>query len=331
MATYSRVRRAFTLIELLVVIAIIAVLIALLLPAVQQAREAARRSQCKNNIKQIVLAMHNYHDTYNVLPFGHNMSADRATSWGALLLPYIDQAPLYNMLQPGNHRNGANVGMMPSLGATGHNNVQATMLSVYTCPSDSFPSETNPYFNQYGRSNYLANVDVFRGGGAFTTPAPGKCSNFRDVTDGLSNTLFVGERETSYPGDRRFSIGAIWSSQQRMGGSIMFEKFPINRSLNPASLGASGTVCCTGHPTDFADVRYSCSSEHVGGAQFGMGDGSVRFISENISSYPIIHNFKPPQTSPYNSVREAIEADPTVVPILARLHCMDDGLPIGEF
>jgi prepilin-type N-terminal cleavage/methylation domain-containing protein len=90
-------RRGFTLIELLVVIAIIAVLIALLLPAVQQAREAARRSQCKNNMKQLGLAMHNYHDTLTVFPMG--VLTDDRPNWRVFLLPYLDQAPLYNTLQ----------------------------------------------------------------------------------------------------------------------------------------------------------------------------------------------------------------------------------------
>src|SRR6187401_2658539 len=96
MNTGERIRRGFTLIELLVVIAIIAILIALLLPAVQQAREAARRSQCKNNLKQIGIALHNYHDTFNALPPGWVQT--NRWGWGTMVLPGLDQAPLYNSL-----------------------------------------------------------------------------------------------------------------------------------------------------------------------------------------------------------------------------------------
>ena len=138
-----RVRKSgFTLIELLVVIAIIAVLIALLLPAVQQAREAARRSQCKNNLKQIGLALHNYHDTANKFPSGFVTRAwpspgTGATtelscwSWGAMILPYIDQAPMYNTLQVGTLSLAAN------LAAGGAQATAATTpLSGFMCPSE---------------------------------------------------------------------------------------------------------------------------------------------------------------------------------------------------
>src|SRR5262245_45950852 len=135
-------RPAFTLIELLVVIAIIAVLIALLLPAVQQAREAARRTQCKNNLKQIGLAYHNYHDTHNCLPpqgetngfvdsASMNVTPKPVWGWSTYVLPFIDQAPLFNQLNPG----------PTSLTAAVQSNtlypLVQTMLPVYRCPSDT--------------------------------------------------------------------------------------------------------------------------------------------------------------------------------------------------
>src|SRR5262245_16035146 len=130
-----RSRKGFTLIELLVVIAIIAVLIALLLPAVQQAREAARRSQCKNNLKQIGLGLHNYHDTFGVFAPGFISSTSNSTTgigtgWAssAFILPYIDQAPLYNQLNtltPINPSDATQLGLI------------RTVIGVYQCPSDT--------------------------------------------------------------------------------------------------------------------------------------------------------------------------------------------------
>lgn len=141
-------RRGFTLIELLVVIAIIAILIALLLPAVQQAREAARRSQCRNNLKQIGLALHNYHDNYNAFPPGalamnvttgvayklgdaepSRSNVGGGWGWSTFILPFIDQAPLYSSLNP----NGNNFPLNPTA-------LTRTILPVYICPSEASPN-----------------------------------------------------------------------------------------------------------------------------------------------------------------------------------------------
>src|SRR3954447_24995498 len=155
---HRRRRTGFTLIELLVVIAIIAILIALLLPAVQQAREAARRTQCRNNLKQMGLAMHNYHDVFNCFPPGYlgypaaagqDCSAVRNTApfaqgwgWGTYLLPYLDQAPLYNSLNPGQKQAVCDNASGPALNA-GNPVLQRQLLPVYVCPSAADP-DMNP-------------------------------------------------------------------------------------------------------------------------------------------------------------------------------------------
>lgn len=163
-----RGQRAFTLIELLVVIAIIAVLIALLLPAVQQAREAARRTQCKNNLKQVGLALHNYHDTYQKFPaamyfsnfpngglIGYqqtNGGTNHGPSWLVCLLPHIDQAPLYSQAN-----------FTQAIGAAVNAPITSANLTAFQCPSDPNSSSANKYIdtgrmgpNQWGRGNYAA-------------------------------------------------------------------------------------------------------------------------------------------------------------------------------
>ena len=213
----SRFRRAFTLIELLVVIAIIAVLIALLLPAVQQARESARRTQCKNNLKQIGLAIHNYLDTHSVFPFGKGPSYAGApiyARWSqhAMLLPFLDQAPLYNSINfsypPETPGMGGVIAFMPAyVSPTGTNAAASrTRVSMFFCPSDT--GVNDPW---QGQNNYAGN----QGGWLCDrSDSPGnpavpdialnevqtgvfyflsRCRS-GDVTDGLSNTAFFSEK-----------------------------------------------------------------------------------------------------------------------------------------
>jgi prepilin-type N-terminal cleavage/methylation domain-containing protein len=255
-----RPQRGFTLIELLVVIAIIAVLIALLLPAVQQAREAARRSQCKNNLKQMGLAMHNYHDTHNTFPPG---GATDKYAWSVFILPFADQAPLYTAISP----DGQNV---PA--ATANGNRLQTVLSVYRCPSD-VGVNNNPNFSSYGTSNYLVNAAIC---------LDNSNKLIRDITDGTSNTTLIGERALSQGSAPFKSLGAIWASKKATAGSVCYEaKQRINTPY-------AGTLpgCCGG---DIATVtRTAVTSLHVGGVHFVMCDGAVRFVSENIQSNPTL-------------------------------------------
>lgn len=283
-------KRGFTLIELLVVIAIIAILIALLLPAVQQAREAARRSTCKNNLKQIGIALHNYHDTHSVLPPGVLMFDDGSGDpdpdlgnwgWNTFLLPYIDQAPLYNQLTP----NGAN---FPTSAA---GSLIQTVVPILICPSDA-SGGINTYVGftnnedgvGLGKSNYPG-VSGSKGvdddewydrsddadeRGIFNYNSS---TRMRDITDGTSNTMASGERmwdgisiKDDDPGGS-LSKGSVWAGRPYDG-----EKYAtLLRTNDSDAFIPNGTN------------QASASSRHVGGAHFLFCDGAVRFISENVN------------------------------------------------
>ena len=277
--------RGFTLIELLVVIAIIAVLIALLLPAVQQAREAARRTQCKNNLRQIGLALHNYHDVCRVFPSGWIAvdgsgapNAHEGTSgvgWATMILPYIEQANVYGQFN-------ASQPLTDPVNAV----FLRSQIPGYKCPSDPQPD----YFaiTEEGGGAVLANLPIANYIGCFGPENLDGCENppgnlpvrpdgtckgsgvfghnssvrIASITDGTTNTFLAGERKTvtkldwftSWPG----MIAEGEEAFQRVCGSA--DHVPND----PAT-----------HFDDF-------SSHHTGGAQFCLGDGSVRFISENI-------------------------------------------------
>ncbi|WP_437192968.1 DUF1559 domain-containing protein [Planctomicrobium sp. SH527] len=287
-------RSGFTLIELLVVIAIIAILIALLLPAVQQAREAARRSQCKNNLKQFGLALHNYHDTFLRLPPGAITS--NWIGWGTMLLPYIDQTPLYQSIGTNNGFNTTWTQAANSSGALHVRDVLAkTPLSGFQCPSDTMGG-INTRMYDYATSNYVANVGhLFE---PTATAAEQKYVGpflmnisipFSKVIDGLTNTVFLGERKT---------IGETGTTQPNYFGSVwigpisatapnnVFPKAASNgwatttqgRLLSLVTAPMRNDLYLVNQPT----YGQSFSSLHVGGAHFLLGDGSVRFVSENV-------------------------------------------------
>lgn len=328
-------KRGFTLIELLVVIAIIAVLIALLLPAVQQAREAARRSQCKNNLKQMGLAVHNYHDVHQMLPpgwivqtndnnYGAGTNDGTASSpnpvecwgWGTFLLPYMDQGPLYDAM---------GVGKGTKLETVLANNPELpnTVLSVYLCPSDSAPQvygteSLRPSLAAlWARSNYKGsyghrfsvleiNPAADARGMFHKVGYPGKDDRsvrFRDALDGLSNTIMIGEH--AYQRGPYVPRGAVWCGTTRgLGGNGQHDLLASGASpLNHIS------------PTDVVnEYARSFNSNHTGGAQFVLGDGSVRFISENIQYIA-------------NAVTNTSAPDSTY----ERLLCRDDGETVGDF
>jgi len=277
--------RGFTLIELLVVIAIIAVLIALLLPAVQQAREAARRTQCKNNLKQLGLALHSYHETLSRIPAG--LIHQNEWGWGTMILPYLDQAPLYNVL--GSTTGKSYPGGTTAVGFSAHMesftppNALSSLLTVYRCPSDSGPAIVNltDFYGSgtepYGKSNYPAVQ-----GTDSTNPVDGAfpwydlsgnapaSRNFRDFTDGLSNTFLIGERQSPLIVNGLYTGGdSIWCGVVDFGD----DNAGVCNSTYPINLRTTSTNTQT----------LAFGSLHTGGSHFLMGDGAVRFVSENIS------------------------------------------------
>ena len=301
-------RRGFTLIELLVVIAIIAVLIALLLPAVQAARAAARRIQCTNNIKQLGLATLNYESTHGIFPPGQ-MKMTTKPPWGITLfvnmLPFLEQQPLYNGWN-------FNYGYDNLYGTTARS---ATVISALLCPADIIP--TNPIQNGttsnewYGITSYGGNAgsqshpfnQVTSDGIFFYTgpAAPGFSQvTIAGVTDGLSNTLFFGERSHYDPNYDTFSTPGwtffsqtmgMWgwwaSSSGGYGLSDVAESTyaPINYVV-PVGYGSPGAtgLSATTFTTTYEYPRINAfGSLHPGGANFAMVDGSVRFIKQSIA------------------------------------------------
>ena len=289
-------RRGFTLIELLVVIAIIAILIALLLPAVQQAREAARRTQCKNNMKQIALALHNYHDVHLAFPSGNYIDKVGSSAalagqnsnwaWSMMIMPYMDQAPLFNLLEVGpfTFQDAAN--------EPAKLQILTTPLSAFICPSDP-EDEVNrnrPFqmkgsgglcvgmvLNQevqFAKSNYMGCNGDRDSDGIFDSGNNRKVQ-IRDITDGTTNTIMVGERASP-----NGHWAGIWAGQELTCDGITNIWCLLGKTEYQMNTGK--------HSKDPSDTNASdnpllaFSSQHVGGAQFALADGSVRFISENI-------------------------------------------------
>lgn len=260
------------MIELLVVIAIIAVLIALLLPAVQQAREAARRSQCKNNLKQIALALHNYESSLTVFPSGvlgatgGSSAAEKLTTWAAMILPMMDQSNLYNQYN-------FNLRFDDAANAT----AVIQKLPIYICPSQN----DSIIINKYGPGHYAANAGVTPGtnDGLFF---PLSAIRMRDVIDGTSNTVAVGEIAYEIGGWARGAIngggGGGGGGGQAFGRGVMRWWVALAACAEPG-INPSVTTC-----SNSTERLFQFSSLHVGGCQFALLDGSVRFLSEDMST-----------------------------------------------
>ena len=268
-------KRGFTLVELLVVIAIIGVLVALLLPAVQAAREAARRMQCSNNQKQITLAMHLYHDNCGRFPpeeFGF-IGSQNCWGWSIPLFPYIEQGALYTTLDP------THVPYAPNSDTLyGGQPLLQKPLKTFSCPSDPGP-KMNQFYGNFARNNYPISEPVLDTAGVGQS-GTGRIAN---ITDGTSNTLLLGERKlTVEPPNRQTGAIHLRAKGLTDASSVFMACWPINTpNYNPSS--TSSTNPSTGDP---GCKRHAATSNHPGGAQFSLCDGSVRFINQNIANNP---------------------------------------------
>lgn len=328
----------FTLVELLVVIAIIGVLVALLLPAVQSAREAARRMQCSNNVKQLGLGIHGFHDASSIFPFNYHLlgvNAWEASSAHVAILPYIEQGNVHSLMRfPTNSKAGLALGTAPN-GAEGDANAWSqswngpmnTRLKVFICPSSiKHPTRAQVSWGGPG-SNYGWSTgsrvqvvwvgDDFNGIIAYQNPR-----RMKDVTDGLSNTLLASEFlpgrgllagaavypfDVFYAGDAPFNavrnkdfatqaeLTAIGTAARSLAGG----GFRGNNGGNWAWYAAghstlsaaappnwqyptAGGACCPGGAHDWGNGVIPARSLHPNGVNAVMGDGSVRFVANNI-------------------------------------------------
>ena len=303
-------RNGFTLIELLVVIAIIAMLVAILLPAVQQAREAARRSTCINNLKQLGLAFHNYHDSYKMLPICNYFAG--IASPNVAVLPYLEQGNVYDLY---NHNeyfwSDANLA-----------NMKGKMPKIFVCPSspkggEGFDTQGNPSYARYEgmmNSDYqgypgqtfklspYAERNMRIGRGFFSHPTTGAGVDFARASDGLSNSIMVFE----IAGRNQYAVhGQLIpmpvSNAQSISWTIPAPSVTVQITNVRVNNGALQYISGGGGAINIYNWNLPYSF-HNGGVQVVMGDGHARFLNESMS-----------------------------LETLARLLAIDDGLTIGEF
>jgi prepilin-type N-terminal cleavage/methylation domain-containing protein len=292
----SRHRRGFTLVELLVVIAIIGVLVALLLPAIQAAREAARRTQCSNNLKQLGVAFHNYHDTFKMIPPGSLPKGGYFIGWAGRLFPFMEQQTRWDAMEA--FRNDALVYLMPYRFDTApHYGADAIWGPVPTlaCPASSLKNRS-PDITTYawtptqgalhyrgcaGRVEDVTNPAQASTGHQWAnsgTIYPLSQINFRDVIDGLSTTILLGE--TSSSTGWTTAIKASWGGIHSWVWGYDYYNPPTDDRM--LTLDSKVIQFPINYRGTFGYNFTPYTSSHPGGAQFVLFDGSARFIAEDI-------------------------------------------------
>jgi prepilin-type N-terminal cleavage/methylation domain-containing protein/prepilin-type processing-associated H-X9-DG protein len=332
-------RFGFTLVELLVVIAIIGILVGLLLPAVQAAREAARRMQCANNLKQLALATHNYHDAQRTFPTGYiRTSGGAGWGWGALALPYIEQGALSDRLQV----TRANLDTILQSPPPDMAQLMQTPIPTFRCPSDAGAQGNilplapagrnafNPGGIQAAVSNYKASAGVLSpqhepGGSGQAVPRDSRGLFFgngrmrmADVVDGTSNTIAIGEADTLIR--RSGAWVGIRSGNTMAHSSVYFVVSWAGARLNQPGGAPFPPHGNSGSPTSNPGLNtppganQGFGSLHSGGANFAYSDGSVTFISQDIEHRPVY---------------SATDIGPAAqMGLYQRLMCRDDGMPL---
>jgi len=328
----NRQGRGFTLVELLVVIAIIGILVALLLPAVQAAREAGRRSSCQNNLKQLGLGLHNFHDTYKHFPIGEYDDDGANFNWRTFMLPFIEQNALYTNLVNNSNFGGNNLYLPPGMGGGPNSNPPANgnidnapgaqlnsiggtgigslstpgwanvTMTGFICPSDVIPNFDN---DGYGKCNYMANygttfdINGNSRGGIFNCASDkGGSQNgvmpyandnattwvcgTQSVTDGTSNTLFVGEMTEGQCINAAQTCDngkfPIWIAGNNQSGCNGMTHGSVTFRIADGVAGYTLNL-----PRTSANSDYTFGSKHPGGANFAICDASTRFVAQTIA------------------------------------------------
>ena len=323
-------KRGFTLVELLVVIAIIGVLVALLLPAVQAAREAARRMQCSNRLKQLALSHHNYHDTFKTLPPAY-ISRDQTYNhqsntpywgWASFVLPFMEQGSLHEQLDVGN------IALRDALTDATRRTQMRTPLSGFRCPSDTGPP-INPNWRSRmdgvntSMSNYMGNngSGFWYNDNSNTRIQAGIFSEnfscrFRDILDGTSNVVLIGEKRYRY----KRASGALGTS----GAGNIFGIRRRNQSFSgKCAVMASGRTKLNYDNNNDGRAHCGFSSNHPAGAMFALCDGSVRFVPETVESD---HQTYPDGTD--DQARAATGAARAVDTVWEKMLARQDGEPV---